>query len=142
MKKVLALALGLVFCLGLTACSDDEPMEKKIKGTWEVYMRVNTEYWGHGSTFTFAKDGTCTIYVAGDPHTLEGTYTVDGDKLDIQLTTVDPVKDEVIYNNSMVGTWTIHEGLLSFSYVSRQYDELTESWVAQRELVILKKIKK
>ena len=82
--KALGLALAGCLVLGLTAIgqADDkkEPTNKeKIVGIWEPTKGELPK----GSTVEFTKDGKLKVVVKIEDKsiTLEGTYTVDGDKV-------------------------------------------------------------
>jgi uncharacterized protein (TIGR03066 family) len=83
-----AMRLAMVGCLVLglagSANADDKKTDKgtnkdKVIGTWEIVKGTIPD----GSTVEFTKDGKLTIAIKaeGKTVTMEGTYSVDGDKI-------------------------------------------------------------
>lgn len=81
--KLLRFALVGCLVLGLAGCSSSN--KDKIVGTWEI-----TKAEGEmpvGATVEFTKDGKMkvTAEAAGMKISLDGTYSVDGDKLAVTM---------------------------------------------------------
>ena len=69
MKKLTALVLAFVMCIGLCACSQTGSVDKKLRGTWEDF---------NGTVYTFeAGRFTCEVSVFGlSLGTEEGDYEI------------------------------------------------------------------
>ena len=85
----LALAGWLALCLAGGVAADDKKADKnankdKVVGTWEMVKGTLPQ----GSTLEFTKDGKLKITLTIDDKktTLEGSYTLDGDKLKTKIT--------------------------------------------------------
>lgn len=77
MKKTLALLLAL--CMMLAAVP--VMAEEDVSGTWYLVMLGMT-----AGTFDLRADGTCTLELAmDDPTNVEGTWTLDGEKVSITV---------------------------------------------------------
>lgn len=80
MKKIISIVLVLVLMVAAFAgCS----ASKAIIGTWrteqQAILNIKTEV-----TYTFNEDGTCSAPAVLGAVNVDGTYTIDGDKLSIQ----------------------------------------------------------
>jgi uncharacterized protein (TIGR03066 family) len=87
--KLLPLLLTAGLLLGLTAAGradekkDDKTNKEKIVGTWVLEKPADPNGLPAGTVFEFTKDGKVKVSakVDGKDINLEGTYSVDGDKL-------------------------------------------------------------
>ena len=83
MKKSLSLLLALVLVLALTACSGSS--KDAVAGTWSADLGLD----GVG-TWTFDGSGKCTM--ENDFAKQNGTYTLQGDQMTVQLELWDAAK--------------------------------------------------
>ena len=72
-RRIVAIVLVLSLLFVLTACSDNKDNKDKIIGTWNME---------DGGTFTFNKNGTCTMGRRAGRY-VDCIYSIDGDKLTI-----------------------------------------------------------
>jgi uncharacterized protein (TIGR03066 family) len=85
------LVLSLVAFAGTTSQAQDKIDKDKIVGTWELTKSTAKEGPPPGTTVEFTKDGKLKfkVKVENKEITLEGTYTIDGDKLNTAMKTPD-----------------------------------------------------
>jgi uncharacterized protein (TIGR03066 family) len=95
MKRLFAVALG-VLVFGLAAGADDkDDNAKKIVGTWEV-TKSGSDL-PAGSTVEFTKDGKLNVVIKdNDTVKLDGTYKVEKDKLTVKLKAGDQTIEETV----------------------------------------------
>ena len=100
MKKIVCLALSLLFVLSLASCTEkvsyDTP-EEGIIGVWKyAYNEEAREYITEAITdpgvyvdlfYEFYADGTGKTYLSTDPDAMEFTYSYDGEVLTIYNST-------------------------------------------------------
>ena len=84
------LAAGLLAASAPAALGDDKDKVSKDKlvGTWEIVKSTAAESVPPGTLVEFTKDGKLKLTVTLDEKKvkLEGTYSLDGDKLKTQIT--------------------------------------------------------
>jgi uncharacterized protein (TIGR03066 family) len=87
-----AAALGLG---GFAAADDKDDYAKKILGKWEVVKSPGND--PVGAVFEFAKDGKFTVSakVDGKEEKIDGTYSVEKDKLTTQYTSAGKAEKDV-----------------------------------------------
>jgi uncharacterized protein (TIGR03066 family) len=85
------LVLSLVAFAGTMSRADEKIDKDKIVGTWELTKSTAKDAPPPGTTVEFAKDGKMKIKVKVENKeiTLEGTYSIDGAKLNTALKTPD-----------------------------------------------------
>jgi uncharacterized protein (TIGR03066 family) len=87
---LLSLAAGLLAAAAPAALGDDKDKVSKDKlvGTWEIVKSTAAESVPPGTLVEFTKDGKLKITLTIDDKktTLEGSYTLDGDKLKTKIT--------------------------------------------------------
>ncbi len=95
MKSLFAFALlAAVVLVPVGRCADVQDPAKQIVGKWEITK--SEEETLVGSTVEFTKDGKFSAKVKIDDKdvTLEGTYKVDGNKLNTKMTVENEVMEE------------------------------------------------
>jgi uncharacterized protein (TIGR03066 family) len=96
MKAFAFLAVGVALCaLTLEVRAEEKKADnaKLLLGTWEV-AKADKGTLPVGSTVEYLKDGKMKIKIKIDDNeqTLDGTYTVEGDKLTLMVTFNNDVK--------------------------------------------------
>jgi uncharacterized protein (TIGR03066 family) len=74
---------ALVMAEAINGADDKDTNKQKIVGTWEMVKSSDKNAPPPGTTVEFTKDGKMKIKlkVEGKEVVLEGTYSIDGDKL-------------------------------------------------------------
>jgi len=94
MKPVSALVLGVLVLASAGSLAAQDDNAKKIVGKWEL-TKSDSEL-PTGSTAEFTKDGKLTAVIAGDNMKIEGTYTIEKDKLTVTLKVNDQKVTETV----------------------------------------------
>ena len=89
MKRILAMILALVLCLGLCACGESQPTEEEVKDAiiqndW-IGSTVNEEGYETKFRVTFMNNYDAKLYRkylgSGFDYTWEGTYEITDDQI-------------------------------------------------------------
>ena len=119
MKRILAMILALVLCLGLCACGESQPTEEEVKSAIIkdcLYGTIENDYGHDCYTINFSNNNEATVlweqsagYVM-DSHTYKGTYEIKKDQIIISDGGMDFFIDYTFQNGQISMTLKVSAG--------------------------------